>query len=342
MTQKNRQLIIDKPIDYKFNGLDLTKFICTYLICIIHISPFSANAINGRGAYLNFWLQQCACRIAVPFYFIVSGFLLFRKMDRYNLDSNRVRNYCFRMLRLYATWTILLRVGIRAHLWYLRAVVIAVILLYLLLNHKFTIKSIICIASILYCFGLIGDAYHGFLEPFTNYRLSSWIITEYESVFYTTRNGLFFGFMFVVIGALFAYKKIDISMKTASIGFILSMFFLMGEVYLLKHYSQPKDYNILICLIPACFFLFAFAASLHLKNRSIYRKLRVVGVLVFFIHGLINYGVYRIFDNVFSINSTELTTLRFVIIVIIATILAFLIEYLSHKEKFKWLQFLYS
>ena len=97
------------PQNYQFNGIDIVKFICAIMICIMHVQPFSSD-VSGF-TKLNFWIQNFPCRIAVPFYFTASGFLLFRKTDFNNLNTDRIKNYSFKILRLLGTWTFLLFVG---------------------------------------------------------------------------------------------------------------------------------------------------------------------------------------------------------------------------------------
>ena len=93
-----------------FNGIDLFKFIGVFLICSIHISifPDTDSAIIN---YLNSVFGNCIARVAVPFYFSVTGFLLFRDKSISTPDPNRVKKYCFKILRLLGTWTLLLFVG---------------------------------------------------------------------------------------------------------------------------------------------------------------------------------------------------------------------------------------
>ena len=84
------------PQDYQFNGIDIVKFICAFLVCVIHIPPFQTDLFGLN--HLNFWLQNYLCRIAVPFYFTASGFLLFRKTEFNNLNQNRIKKYCAKIL----------------------------------------------------------------------------------------------------------------------------------------------------------------------------------------------------------------------------------------------------
>ena len=324
--------------NYQFNGIDLIKFICAFLICIIHINPFQTDVGFN---HINFWLQNCFCRIAVPFYFTAAGFLLFRKTDFNNLSYNRIKNYCFKLLRLLGTWTVLLFVGEKWQMWYLGALVVAVLILSALIKNT-SLTIIVIIALILFVFGLLGDSYYGFVEPLKRYFIPRWIITGYDTLFSTTRNGVFFSLIFVLIGALFAKKRIIINNIVAVGGFALSIVAMFFEVYLLQRFSHPKDYNMFISLLPLVFFLFYLATHIELKNRPFYATLRVVGVLVFFTHLLVNYLVLLVMPIINSKLRIDLTNHQFIITMCITILLAIAIERLSKIERFHWLKYLYS
>ena len=79
-----------------YNAIDLVKFLCAIMVFTIHFPPFAVENSTAK-QMLNFLLQNCLCRLAVPFYFIVSGFFLFRKMSFDNLNFKTIKNYCFKM-----------------------------------------------------------------------------------------------------------------------------------------------------------------------------------------------------------------------------------------------------
>lgn len=282
------------------------------------------------------------CRIAVPFYFAASGFLLFRKTDFNNLNQSRIKNYCFKILRLLGTWTFLLFVGGSGQLWYLGALVLAVIILSTLIKKEIPMRWIVLISVILFCIGLLGDSYYGFIEPLKSFFIPKLFIVGYDTVFSTTRNGVFFGLIFVLIGALFAQKRIVINNIFAVVGLIVSFILMFLEVYLLKCYSNPKGYDMVFSLLPVIFFLFYLASHIKLKNRPIYGRLRVIGMLIFFTHLFVNYFVgvgIKIFNNIIGIN---LTAFQFIITILFTTMLAVIIERLSKTNRFYWLKYLFS
>lgn len=324
----------------QFNGIDFVKFICAYMVCIIHNTVFSSD-IFSFGSYADMLFQQCFCRIAVPFYFTAAGFLLFRKVDLSAQDASRVRSYCFKVLRLLGTWIVLSFVGGTAQLWFLGALVVAVIILFELLK-RIRLRYALLVSVVLYCIGLLGDSYHSLLEPFYSISAFQKIITGYEIYFENTRNGIFMGLIFVSIGALFAYKQIRISPRISFVGFIISMGLLFGEYSIIKEYLAPKGFNMYISLLPAVFFLFSFASGIELKNKPIYKRLRITGMLVFYMQFIISFLVLQVLEFLSNRLNLNLIPIHFFVFIVIVTILATIIERLSHKEKLKFLQYLYS
>ncbi len=343
---KNRllkQSCNDLPNNYKFNGIDVVKFICAVLVCILHIPPFNGRELEvDIFRYINFILQQYLCRIAVPFYFVTSGFLLYRKTGFENLNVDLIKNYCFKILRLLGTWTFILFIGKSGQLWYLGALVLAVILLSFLIKKGVSLKKIFILSVFFFMIGLLGTSYYGFIEPLKNYFIPKIIISGYEALFQTTRNGIFFGFIFVFMGALFAQKRIVMNSSTAVGGLVISLAVMFFEIYFLRHYSQPKDFNMVASLFPVVFFLFYISTHIQLKDRPIYGSLRIIGLVIFFTHSFVNYFVDLALEIAKNKIGIDLTSFQFVIIICLTTILAVVIERLSKKEKFYWLKYLFS
>lgn len=333
----------EMPPGHRFNGIDLVKFIGAYFVCLIHIQPFNMNVLESYNFITaNFWIQQYLCRIAVPFYFVTSGYLLFRKIDLHDPDKGRIKGYCLKILRLLGIWSFLLFVGMAGHLWYLGATVLAVVLLYMLLKKGFSTRAIIIFAAVAFTIGLLGSTYYGLLTPLKDFPLTGYPIAFYDKVFYNTRNGVFFGFLYILMGALFAHKRIVFKSGTAYLGLAVSMALMMGELYLLKHFSQPKTYDLALMQVPVVFFLFYIAAHLNLKDRPIYAKMRVVGMLVFFLHRFVLFFVDLGFGFINDHTGINPGILRFLTAVTLTTLLAILIERLARTEKCRWLRYLYS
>lgn len=323
----------------RYYGIDIIKFLCAFLIVAIHISPFPEKFFQHADA-LNFFMDIIG-RIAVPFYFTVSGFLLFCHLDEGPLDTERIRNYCFKLLRLLGLWTMLLIVGEKGHLWYLRGTVVAVICLSLCFYWHMKFDAIALLALMLYVVGLFGDAYYGFLEQLRAFAPVDYAVKGYEYFFGETRNGLFMGFPFLVIGASFAQKKIRMKTIHAAIGFVGSMTLLIAEVYLLEHHGICKDYNMFLSLLPAAFFLFALAISVKGRSDGKYEKLQTIGVLIYYMHVMVADFISLGFRLILKYAGYDLYPFLFPATVVFTLLAAILIQNLSQRKHFGWLQYLY-
>ena len=324
-----------------YNGIDLVKFLCAIMVFIIHIPPFQGE-VSGLAKYVNFGLQHFVCRMAVPFYFVSSGFFLFKKTPHYKLDKGIVTSYCFKILRLLGTWHVLLFIGGTGHLWYLGATVIAVILLSLCFHFHIRLGHIYVIACALYVVGLLGDSYYGIIAPLENFRIINLVFKGYTLAFSTTRNGVFMGFIFVLMGATFSNCRIRLKKRTTLIGLVVSVLFLFAEVFLLKFNDIPVEYNMYLFLLPATFFLFSFAVSIELKDRPIYKQLRNIGMIVYFSHLLVNKVTAFTLSVVEKYCCIAVTQYQFVFSLLFTLMLAIFTEWLSRKNRFKWINWLIS
>ena len=55
---------------------DIAKFILSFLVACIHVDAFIS--INSD---LNFYFNNTIARLAVPLFFTISGFLIFKKLN---------------------------------------------------------------------------------------------------------------------------------------------------------------------------------------------------------------------------------------------------------------------
>lgn len=90
-----------------YYAIDLAKFVGSILIVMIHIAPFGSTETRNIISYLNFGVQQYLARIAVPFFFVTSGFLLYRKTSLSDFNLEPSKKYVVRIVRLYAIWSLI-------------------------------------------------------------------------------------------------------------------------------------------------------------------------------------------------------------------------------------------
>ena len=69
-----------KEVNHAF---DLAKLFLSIMVIAIHMNPFGVEPVLSVAQTANFWIHQWFCRIAVPLFFIISGFLLLNTFWNY-------------------------------------------------------------------------------------------------------------------------------------------------------------------------------------------------------------------------------------------------------------------
>lgn len=298
-------IIIQKHIDnnyqnnnINYDNLDILKYICAVLIVILHMRPF-LNFSNQLDLVFN----NIITRVCVPTFFVITGYFVYKKEKK---NPDYIKDYIKKIIPLYLIWSliyipiiiikiiqylptinlyitninispillillfvILLPViilialsytGIYYHLWYFPALILS---LYVLdkWKRKFPIKYLLIISFVLLLFGAT-ETYYGVL-PFSIKRLTSF----YYKVFFTTRNFLFFGLFYVVLGYHMGSKE-KIYSKYCFEKLIISVFFLVFEAILL-HDTKRLNSNILLSCIPLIYYL--FISSIFINNNIKYK-----------------------------------------------------------------------
>lgn len=90
-----------KAAGRRIPSVDIAKFVCALLVVTIHTGPLASYS-----SLANFELKDCIARVAVPFFFVASGYFLFRKMSEGNFDKGVALRYAARIFRLYVIWTV--------------------------------------------------------------------------------------------------------------------------------------------------------------------------------------------------------------------------------------------
>lgn len=169
--------------------------------------------------------------IAVPYFFICSGFFLFRNDER--ADTNhRMIQYVKSIISMYVIWTFIylpftiysyyadelnFRQGILAFirgflfigehsyswpLWYLLALITAVALIYCMRQLHFKSLAVIIVGFITFLLGHYINYLHTNGLEFMGIKR---IVDLYFKIFQNTRNGLFIGLFYVSLGLVVAH-----------------------------------------------------------------------------------------------------------------------------------------
>lgn len=286
----------------RVNSFDTMKFFGIFAVIVIHSGLFYNYLKPGPNHYQA--TVNIIARFAVPFFFMVSGYLFCKKIENRSLGDHTLK-YLKRLLIPFIKWNliyfifaglawywwqepsakefILYGTGFSIHLWYLMGLIQAVLLLlpFILMKKE---KIALLISGTLLIFGLLGQSYK-FLYKVPIFTAEG----DY-------RNGLFFGFFFLTAGYLFAKEKIDISKKiglNAFIGSIICLFLSVIEgnyLWVIREKGTFSEYYIFT--IPAVILLFIFCLGYkEFGKDTIFEKIGLRAEKIYLNHILV-IGIY--------------------------------------------------
>lgn len=208
--------------------IDIMKIFFAYLIMIHHI-------------YLQYGINNNATRVisfivgymVVPYFFVTSGYFLFNKISLHiDAKTSVIKLYAKKIVIMYLIWTVIMIVfripeivsigtDIREQfiywgkyirvvlvigeyqLWYLIGIIQALII-FAICFKKNRIRTCVIVAAIIYILKIVIECLPTIVTG--NFVLEN-IFQLYNIVFGTTRNGIFVGFVYMVIGCLFTKIK---------------------------------------------------------------------------------------------------------------------------------------
>ena len=293
----------------KYYALDIAKFISAFLVIAIHTQPLQEISEMG-----NLVFVQVIARLAVPLFFIISGYLFFVKLDderEWNdyVHTRQLKRYVLRLLKLYLIWSVLylpfnyllmkdggisivdlLRyvrdfflTGSYYHLWFLPSLIVAVVGVYVLRLH-FSAYQTIGITALLYAIGMLGNVYDPIIS---NVPVASTILNAYNAVFVTTRNGIFFGMFFIAISAVLAksHNIVNRSKTLPLLGFVISFIGLVLEcLFLVRIDCMQEMTSMYIMVVPCVISLFLWLLALDLRKRDVFIWMRKASLLIYVSH----------------------------------------------------------
>ncbi|MBU5363634.1 acyltransferase [Enterococcus raffinosus] len=290
--------------------LNLAQYTSSLLVILIHCGRLSENDI------VHFTLKVFFGRLAVPLFLVTAGYFFCLKQ---NENPDYARSYFKRQWQVYLFWSLIylpygvwfvqnigldpklylaaLPVGIGYlgfcyHLWYFPALFLGFFLTRKLVKHvKFPITC--CVCMFLFTLGAT-ETYAAYLQ---GTRIHT-IYTLYQQLFFTTRNGLFYAPIFLLIGFFLASaSKYHLFLqKYKWQGLIISLLLLSSETILVC-LKQGTDKNFLFSLIPASLFLMnLLLRSTFLVKRN-FSQLRKNGQSLYFLHPLFLEGIQWVFKQ---------------------------------------------
>lgn len=233
-------------------ALDRFRVLAAVLVLTIHTSPLASYAPDA-----DFWLTRVLARLAVPFFFLVTGYFLgrsdFAHLPRFLKKTAGLYLAAILLylpLNVYSknltSWQDVLRGlffdGTFYHLWYFPAVLLGSVLAWLLL--KAGKRFALALSAALYLIGLGGDSYYGL---FSSLPAGKAFYDGFFTISSYTRGGVCFAPLFLVIGAL-AKRR---SPALCGAGLALSLAAMSAEAFLLKNAGWQR-HDSMYLLLPLC------------------------------------------------------------------------------------------
>ncbi len=279
-----------------YPGIDCFRLWAALLVVAIHTSPLAMFGSTG-----DFILTRVAARLAVPFFFMTSGFFL---ISHYAENANRLVRFVKHTCLIYGLAIVLyLPVnvyngyfqmeelapnlvkdlvfdGTVYHLWYLPASVIGAMIAWYLVR-RFDYPKAVLITAGLYVVGVFGDSYYGLAEGVWGGE------SFYRFLFQLsdhTRNGVFFAPVFFVLGGFIADSRREMELFTSARGFGISFALMLGEAMCLRRFGLQRHDSMYLFLLPCAYFLFQMLLHVRGKRRE---RLRTLSLLVYLLHPMV-------------------------------------------------------
>lgn len=277
------------------NGIEAFKFIAAVLVIAIHTSPLETYSADA-----DFILTRVLARVAVPFFFMVTGYFVLPKCVERQGGLSVLKKYLIRLFLLYLAITAVylpiqiykgtfseakgvlffikdfFAEGTFYHLWYLPASIYGVFLTVVLLR-KCKLKQVQILSGILYVIGLFGDSYYGVFEGVPA------VHAFYEGIFgiagYT--RGLMApafltaGYTLFVNGGSRASK--------CRVLFPATLACLIGEAFWVRQFELQRHDSMYLFLPVCMMYLFPLLLKWEPSIRAAYRK---VPMLIYLLHPL--------------------------------------------------------
>lgn len=332
--------------DRKFGFIDIFKFIMAFAVIAIHTNP----VVNCT----NLLLVKCVIIVedwAVPFFFITAGFFLFYNMEIYSdLQIQRIDKYLKKIVMMYCVWTVIsfpltvygyiqsnnsiidcilsyvkyfLFVGKlynSYHLWYLLALIYAVVIIRFMLKHKCRIIHVVLVAVLIYSINEILQYIISYSQSVTSITYKAAYLYQY--VF--NKGGVFCGMVYVVTGMLIAnYKKYLNRWLSIILIVIINIIKLYSNQVLIEHLKILETTLVFMVIV-----------SIEINDNIRFKLLRKSSTIIYLSH-LIWYSVYT-----FAIIKTpnKLGADSFVVTSLLAFINAVTFIKLMQNDKMKWIR----
>ena len=234
------------------SALDICRVPAALLVAAIHCSPLLSYSAGA-----DFVLTRVAARVAVPFFFMLTGYFVLGDVGKLASALKKTALVYLAAMLLYLPLNIysgqlpglreLLLDGTFYHLWYFPAVLTGLVITWGLSK----LRGGVWLAAALYLLGLPGDSWFGLV------RGLPWLAGVYEAIGYT-RNGLFFAPLFLLMGSRARPGR-------GAEGLALAAAFaaMLAEALVLRRLGWQKHDSMYIMLPCVMYFLFRLLLGLR-------------------------------------------------------------------------------
>ena len=276
------------------SSIDIAKFFFSICIVVLH-----SDVYRGLPGLLPSLAEKLILRLAVPFFFIVSGYFLGVKLKSGNVEAC-IRQYVARllppflvfgaintvleMIKMYQSGSGHIAVTVIQHLlfypygalWYVSASMLGACLLIPFLKRN-RLNLALAVGGVLYCWALLCNNYYFLTTPIR------WIVDTYLRIFISARNGVFVGFFMLAIGI--KLSTIDIPAVKVKGWTVLFFLLYVAEICVVRTFPSADDAALYVMLpvFVACFVITLLQMPLSLPER-VSRLLRSLSTGIYFQH----------------------------------------------------------
>ena len=281
----------------KYNSLDICKLLMAFCVVAIHTHPLEHCTIT----FVNN-IYDSFVKMAVPFFFLSSGFLLAQKFESSFAAQNNiaiVRKYLLKIIKMYVIWTIVylpmaiyhyissgngilksVLLYIRGfifigeqynswHLWYLLSTIYALALVLIFLYLKLSPNQVVIISSIVFLISIGID----YLSAYTG-NSNTFIELLIKMIKVSIGSGrILTGFFYIPLGIVLSHSqpKLIVSWLMLILGYSLNVF--VENSYLS---------SLLVAISSIGFF--CVINSISLPDSIVYPFVRKMSTVTYFVH----------------------------------------------------------
>ena len=336
-----------------YNAIDLVKFLSAILLVCAHTASERVSLPPLLDLCCSLYI------ITVPFFFIASAFLFFKKLNTQTQEEQKqsYKRYSSRIWIMYLVWSLIyfcfILIGwvkdgcsISAvvqyfhhavvfttypTIWFLPALWLGVSLVYVCrYRWNWSNKTILLVSLLFYLVGSICYSYHSLTS------ITETIHQVYTSVFVTWRNGFFNAFVYAALGYIIAVGG-NADIIKSSIGSVVFGIAFMAEALLMKKIVPSSDANFIFMLVPFSYFFFSLLCQIKLPDSKAYLPMRKMSMLIFvsqrlFLTALPSVVSVGFFSGPWNITNNGILALG--ILVAEVCLFSYLLMFLSKKYRF--------